>query len=171
MTVDEMLQNTKTTTNSANFNDNTRTIYPMEGKDFLRLSDEEKKAYIEDLRELWDATDQMIGMMLGLSRVYITQLSRRVGAETRGIKRECTKKREFFDWVRKSRADLSGQVYPAQHLADDGLNVEENDTDDTTKGKLSMVGTIGDAATMMQAMATRDSSRYAITVTWGFEVA
>lgn len=168
MTVDEMLQNTKTT-NSANFND--RNIYPMEGKDFLRLSDEEKKAYIEELRELWDATDQMIGMMLGLSRVYITQLSRRVGAETRGIKRECTKKREFFDWVQQTRREMKGQVYPAQHLADDGLSVEENDTDDTTKGKVSMIGTLGDAATMMQAMATRDSNRYAITVNWGFEVA
>lgn len=171
MTVEEVLKNN---TNSTNFNDN--DLIPMTYKEFAQMSDEEQKAYLEELRERFDATDAMIAELLGVTRAWITRVSIALGAESRN-RTENDNRRRFYDWVQAGKAADSGtsqMVRTVAHMSFKGVEEEDEsasvEEDDSTSGSMELHSTLGDAATMLQAMATRDSHKYVVHIAWSEKI-
>ena len=163
MTVNEILGFNATKTSS--FNDKS-DIYPMKYGEFMQLSDEEKKNYLEELRSQWNATDEMIGRMMGVSSVVITKNSNRLCAEARNPK-ESNEKKAFFDWVDGKRADFGGNMFTEQQIGDQKDDFSEKEEENgQTSGKLRVFASLGDISAMLQAMAMRDSQKYAVSVSW-----
>jgi hypothetical protein len=123
------------------------------------MDDEEKRWYLTEVRMRYNATDSMIADMMGVNRVTVSRWARKLGLEERCRKADIERpKKAYYDWIEQWRGESPGL---------DWAKDEAEETEDTTKGSLTVYGTLGDVAAMLQALAVRDGRRYAVKVEWG----
>lgn len=135
-------------------------FYPIDYETFVSMDDEEKRWYLTEIRTRYNATDEMVGAMMGVNRATISRWARRLRMDERCRKADVERpKKAFFDWVEQWRGESPGLDW-----AKDGA---DEPAEDTTKGSLTVFGTLGDVAAMLQALAVRDGRRYAVRVEWG----
>ena len=148
-----------------NMNDMEDELFPLDYIQFCVLSDEEKRWFISELRDRFNATDGMIATMFGVSRPTVSRWASRLELEDRSLKEDIEKpKKEFFDWVEQKRACDSVEEKP-KHLQA-APEPEEDEPEEWTHGNLKLYSNLGDVAAMIQALATRDNNKYVVTVQW-----
>ena len=135
-------------------------FFPIEYSQFCEFDDEEKRWYLSEVRTRYNATDEMVGAMMGVNRATISRWARRLRMEERCRKADVERpKKAFYDWVEQWRGESPGLDWVK--------DADEPESEDTTKGSLTVFGTLGDVAAMLQALAVRDGRRYAVKVEWG----
>ena len=145
MTVNEILKRTEAIDKRT-----PRDIQHLTYMEFMQLSEEERKDYIEALRSVFCATDEMIASVLGVSKSCVTKTSNALCCAPR-LKGTTPQKAALEAWMNQDQEseDLTGKEEEAG-----------------TTGSLELTATLGDVAAMLQAMAIRDGKRYAVRVEW-----
>lgn len=124
------------------------------------MSPDEARAWIEDVWRLWRASDTQIGEMMGCSKSPVRKIASRVGAQRPGGKPYMSpdRLREWRIWAGLDTGSNAPEA-PAPEATHPGNTTQRT-------GALTITGTLGDAASMLQALSLRDNGIYTIDINW-----
>lgn len=137
--------------------------------DLIDYDDDKQREYLSAMRRLWQAGGESIAAVLRTTKTRVYNNMARLGfAPYTGPKQTRALRARYMRWAGLDaigRTQLHQDAQEPQAAAQ--ITTDDSQTlTDTTTGQITIHGTLGDVAAIMQALATRDPLQHDISVSW-----